>query len=172
MKKFTQVFFKILEGIIPFCGTTDTPALDFWWCLLWDSKPEQEALFALGRGMCVTHSLSLTSGVIPAYVLTANVAAELFFSKYLQAGISGGQNQNLSCHQTGRWALYRLSYADLVKLSTDGLNLGLAIQIYLVMWLLADSSWCPNRPLTIINGTKSPVKGSLALLSSASMAQW
>ena len=24
----------------PFCGATDTPILDFWWRLLWVSKPE------------------------------------------------------------------------------------------------------------------------------------
>ena len=24
----------------PFYGATDTPILDFWWCLLWVSKPE------------------------------------------------------------------------------------------------------------------------------------
>ena len=24
----------------PFCGATDTPILDFWWHLLWVSKPE------------------------------------------------------------------------------------------------------------------------------------
>ena len=31
---------KFLEDISPFCGATDTPVLDFWWCLLWFSKPE------------------------------------------------------------------------------------------------------------------------------------
>ena len=31
--------FKFLEDISPFCGATDTPVLDFWWCLPWVSKP-------------------------------------------------------------------------------------------------------------------------------------
>ena len=48
----------------PFCGATDTPVLD-WWRLLWVSKPEWEALFAIGRGVRVTHSLRFTSGVTP-----------------------------------------------------------------------------------------------------------
>ena len=26
---------KFLEDISPFCGATDTPVWDFWWCLLW-----------------------------------------------------------------------------------------------------------------------------------------
>ena len=29
------------------CGATDIPVLDFWWCLLWVSKPELSALFPL-----------------------------------------------------------------------------------------------------------------------------
>ena len=33
-----------------FCGATDTLVFDFWWRLLWGSKPEWAALFALGRG--------------------------------------------------------------------------------------------------------------------------
>ena len=35
----------------PFCEDTDTPVLDFWWRLLWVSKPVGSALFALGRGV-------------------------------------------------------------------------------------------------------------------------
>ena len=34
-----------------FCGDTDTPVLDFWWHLLWVSKPEWAALFKLGGGI-------------------------------------------------------------------------------------------------------------------------
>ena len=30
-------------------GATDTPVLDFWWRLLWVSKAERAALFALQR---------------------------------------------------------------------------------------------------------------------------
>ena len=35
MKTFFQK--NILEDISPFCGTTDTPILDFWWCLSWST---------------------------------------------------------------------------------------------------------------------------------------
>ena len=43
-------FLKIfLEDMSPFCGATDTPVLDFWWCLLWVSKPEWAALFELAE---------------------------------------------------------------------------------------------------------------------------
>ena len=45
------IFFKFLEDIGPFCGATDTPVLDFWWRLLWVSKPEWAALFTHGRGV-------------------------------------------------------------------------------------------------------------------------
>ena len=60
----------------PFCGATDTPVLDFWWYLLWVSKPEWAALFKLGRGILVTHSLGFTSGTTPADLLAASMAAE------------------------------------------------------------------------------------------------
>ena len=33
-------FLKIFGGHESFCGATDTPVLDFWWHLLWVSKPE------------------------------------------------------------------------------------------------------------------------------------
>ena len=38
-----------------FYGATDTPVLNFWWHALWVS--EWASLFALGRGIHVTHSL-------------------------------------------------------------------------------------------------------------------
>ena len=34
-----------------FCEATETPVLDFWWHLLWVSRPEWAALFILGRGI-------------------------------------------------------------------------------------------------------------------------
>ena len=40
-------FFLIFGGHGSFLWATDTPVLDFWWHLLWVSKPEWEALFAL-----------------------------------------------------------------------------------------------------------------------------
>ena len=35
---FVLLFLKFLEDISPFCGATDTPVLDFWWCLPWSFK--------------------------------------------------------------------------------------------------------------------------------------
>ena len=92
----------------PFCGATDTPVLDFWWCLLWVSKPEWAALFTLERGICVTCSLRFTCGVTPANLLAASMVAEPLFSTYLWLGIGGAQTGDLSCH---RQRLCRLSYA-------------------------------------------------------------
>ena len=37
--KYWFFFWKILEDVCPFCGTTDTPVLDLWWRLPWVSKP-------------------------------------------------------------------------------------------------------------------------------------
>ena len=34
------VFFKVFGGHMSFFGATGTPVLDFWWRLLWVSKPE------------------------------------------------------------------------------------------------------------------------------------
>ena len=59
-----------------FCGATDTPVSDFWWCLLWVSKLEWAALFVLCRGVHITHSLRFISGVTPADLLVASMAAE------------------------------------------------------------------------------------------------
>ena len=67
-----QPFFrKFLEDISPFCGTTDTSVLDIWWRLLWVSKPVWAALFALGKGIHVTHSLRVSSGVTPPDLLVS-----------------------------------------------------------------------------------------------------
>ena len=40
---------KNLEGISPFCGASDIPVLDFWWRLLWVSKPEWPTLFCVAE---------------------------------------------------------------------------------------------------------------------------
>ena len=71
--KITSFFKKFLEDISPFCGATDTPVLDFWWCLLWVSKPEWAALFVLGGGVRVTRSLRFTKIIkreYPPFVAT------------------------------------------------------------------------------------------------------
>ena len=37
-----------------FYEAIDTSVLDFWWRLLWVSKPEWAVLFTLGRGMRIS----------------------------------------------------------------------------------------------------------------------
>ena len=74
---------KILEDISPSCEATDTPVLDFWSYLLWVSKLEWAALFMLGGGIHVSHSLRFTSGVTPADLSVASMAAKPFSSMYL-----------------------------------------------------------------------------------------
>ena len=80
---FFFFFLNFLYDISPFCGATDTPVWDFWWRLLRVPKP------------C---SLTFTSGATPADLLAASKAAKLFSSTYLQTGIGGVWNQDLSCH--------------------------------------------------------------------------
>ena len=68
-------FTKKLEDMSNFCGATDTPVLDFWWCLFWVSKPAWAALFTLGRGVHVTHFLRFTSCVTPADLFVESMVA-------------------------------------------------------------------------------------------------
>ena len=106
-RKFFSIF-KFLEDTSPLCGATKTPVLDFWWCLLWVSKPEWAAFFVLGEGVCYTFP-RFVSGVTPADLLVASMAAELFSSTYLQTGIGEAQNQDLFFHHGDRrsshWAM-------------------------------------------------------------------
>ena len=46
------VFLKKIGGHKSYLWATNMPDLDFWWSLLWVSKPEWAALFVLGRGIC------------------------------------------------------------------------------------------------------------------------
>ena len=90
-----------------FYGATDIPVLDFWWCLLWVSKPERASLFALGKGIHITHSLIFTSGATSADLLAASIDAEPISSTYLWPGIGGTWTGDFSIH---RRTLCRLSY--------------------------------------------------------------
>ena len=99
------VFFKkIWRTQVIFYGSTDTPVL--WHLCI--SKSEWAALFVLVGGRCVTCSLIFMSGVKPADLLVASMAAEPITSTYLQAGIGRVWNQDVLCR---RWMLYQLSYA-------------------------------------------------------------
>ena len=44
---------SVIVGFFFVFGATDNPVLDFWWCHIWVSKPEWEALFTLGRDICL-----------------------------------------------------------------------------------------------------------------------
>ena len=68
----TLVFKTRLGDTSNFCGDTDTLVLDFWWYILWLSKPEFAALFALGGDERVTRSLRFTSDATPADFLAAS----------------------------------------------------------------------------------------------------
>ena len=94
------IFVKIIGGRKSFLWDNWYPVLNFWWCLSLVPKPEWAALFALDRGVCVTHSPRSISCVPPAYLLVASMATEPFSSTYPQAGNGGAQNQDLSyCRQ-------------------------------------------------------------------------
>ena len=99
---------RICRTWVLFVGPLIPLFLDFWWCLLWVSKPKWAALSALGGGIHFTHSLRFTSGVTPADLLAASMTAEPISSIYLEPGIGGDQTGDLSLH---RWMLYWLSYA-------------------------------------------------------------
>ena len=81
------------------------PSLDFWWHLLWISKPEWAALFTLGGGTHITCSPRYTSSATHVHLLAASMPAKLISSMYLWTGISGTKSWDLSCR---RWILYQL----------------------------------------------------------------
>ena len=72
--------FKFLEDINPFRGATDIPVLDFWWCLPWVSKPGWIPFVCFLACMI----LRFTSGAMPADCIEVSMAAEPFWSMYLQ----------------------------------------------------------------------------------------
>ena len=56
LTKKNQIIKKIfLEDISALCGTTDTPVLEFWWCLPWVLKP--------GWIICLCASLPVWNGI-------------------------------------------------------------------------------------------------------------
>ena len=107
------VLYARINWSSPFSGATDTPVLNFLWCPLRISKPECTALFMLSRGACVTHSLRFTSGVTPADLLAASMAAKPIISTYLWERIGGAWNWDLLCC---RWMLDQLNYASWANL--------------------------------------------------------
>ena len=87
-KSQLKFFFLFLEDINPFCGTTDSNVLEFWWHRLWVSKPEWTALFTLGGSISVTRSLRFMSGATPAHLLAASMPGEPFSSARKLIGLT------------------------------------------------------------------------------------
>ena len=58
---FQKVFF-VGHIHMSYFGATGTPVLDFWWRLLWVSKPEWVLPYSHCGGKCNVHSLRFTSG--------------------------------------------------------------------------------------------------------------
>ena len=75
-----------MEDINSFCTATDSPVLEFWWRLLWVSKP-------LGRGVYVA--------TLVKHLLTT------WQSAWQARRSHGTPNRDLLCH---RRKLYRLSF--------------------------------------------------------------
>ena len=69
-------FFNFFVGHMSICGATDTPVLDFWWRLLWVSKPEWVLPYSnFAEAYVIIRSLRFTSGATPLPVYNASIAA-------------------------------------------------------------------------------------------------
>ena len=60
-------FFKSLEDINPFCGTTDTLVLDFWWRLAWVLKARVDSLVCM---LCHLHATYYSDSPLVRPLLT------------------------------------------------------------------------------------------------------
>ena len=67
-------FLKFFGGHESFCGATDTPVLDFWWCLPWVSKPGWIPHLRALSPVC-HEFLRFTSGATPADCIAWQPAA-------------------------------------------------------------------------------------------------
>ena len=96
----------------PFCGATDTPVLDFWWCLLWVSKPEWVLPYLSIVEAYVLHYTfpEIHLWCDTCWPLGGQHGSWAVSSTYLQ-GIGGSRNWELSCRHSQceiRQTLYRL----------------------------------------------------------------
>ena len=85
----------------PFCGATDTPILDFWWHLLWVSKPEWVLPYL---SLAEAYVLHYTFPEIHLWCDTCQPlggqhGSQAVSSTYLQ-GIGGTWNWELSCRHS------------------------------------------------------------------------
>ena len=63
---------KFLEDLSPFNRATDTPVLDFWWCLALGFKAREDSLTCMLCYLCARRFLRFTSGATPADFLAAS----------------------------------------------------------------------------------------------------
>ena len=98
----------------PFCGATATLVLDFWWRLLWVSKPEWVLPYlSLAEAYMLRYTFpEIQLWCNTCWPLGSQHGSRAVSSTYLR-GIGGTQNRELSCRRSQceiRQTLYRLSY--------------------------------------------------------------
>ena len=123
---FFYFFYKILADTCPFLGATGTPGLDFWWHLLWVSKPEWVLSFSLFAKVNVmyipqdpplvlhmTTSWQLSSPPVLSPHTVAEVRLprfELMFSEYLRV------RRSTTWAKPGPTCFYILGLKSFIKL--------------------------------------------------------
>ena len=98
----------------PFCGATDTPVSDFWWRLLWVSKPEWVLPYLSLAEVYILHYMfpEIHLWCDTCWPLGIQHGSCTVSSTYLW-GIGGAQNRELLCCRSQckiRQTLSRLSY--------------------------------------------------------------
>ena len=124
---FKKFLFTIFGGHESFCGTTGTPVLDFWWCLLWDSKrgliPHSHASLPVCNGF-----LRLISGATPAGLLMASMAAKPFdphtCTRMSHVGSAQWTKYSKVLLHNHKWRSVGPLSAILRKLNTDYIHTG------------------------------------------------
>ena len=99
-QEFFFFFFKnVFGGHMSFFGATGTPVLDFWWRLLWVSKPEWVLSYSLFFcvGECNVHSPRFTSGATLADLLAADT--QPVTSPHACAEVGLGSVSNVRSHE-------------------------------------------------------------------------
>ena len=76
-------------------GATGTPVLDFWWRLLWVSKPEWVLPYLHHGGECHVHSPRSTSGATTCQPLDGRHAASPVPTYYCRGEVAGIQTRAL-----------------------------------------------------------------------------
>ena len=113
-------FFLIFEDISPFRGATDTPVLDFWWCLPWVSKPGWipsmlfhlcDPLIHLWCDTCWLHRGQHGSWAFLIHILT-----DLSTSIDGGSGQTGAWTHNCPCRTQQAWHCKPLGHSGSARL--------------------------------------------------------